>query len=70
MQRWDESTSTMPTYTAAVDYWSLGVTIFELAVGRAPFYAPDIRATYAAILAIKPLVKAGMSTELTDLVQG
>ncbi|KZS95541.1 kinase-like protein, partial [Sistotremastrum niveocremeum HHB9708] len=37
-------------YGWEVDWWSLGVTMYELAMGVAPFFAEDIRGTYVRIL--------------------
>ncbi|ORY34761.1 kinase-like domain-containing protein [Naematelia encephala] len=38
-------------YDVAVDWWSLGVTLFEMAFGCSPFYSATISATYAKIIA-------------------
>jgi len=37
-------------YGRETDWWSLGVTIYELVYGVAPFFAKDIRATYDRII--------------------
>lgn len=37
-------------YGWETDWWSLGVTVYELAFGVAPFFAKDIRGTYERIL--------------------
>lgn len=37
-------------YGRETDWWSLGVTVFELVWGVAPFFAKDIRGTYERIL--------------------
>ncbi|CAN0459807.1 unnamed protein product, partial [Scytosiphon promiscuus] len=37
----------------AVDFWALGVLIFEMMAGVAPFYANDPMATYENILSRK-----------------
>jgi serine/threonine protein kinase len=40
-------------YSSRVDWWSLGVTMYEMAVGRAPFWAESIRETYELILKLE-----------------
>ncbi len=37
-------------YGRETDWWSLGVTIYELVFGVAPFFAKDIRGTYDRII--------------------
>jgi serine/threonine protein kinase len=36
-------------YTRLVDWWSLGVTIYEIAAGEPPFFANTVSETYARI---------------------
>ena len=40
-------------YGKAVDWWALGVLIFEMASGIPPFYAEDHMETYEKIVACK-----------------
>lgn len=37
-------------YDASVDWWSFGVTLFEMVTGKTPFFAASIRRTYECIL--------------------
>lgn len=37
-------------YNKSVDWWSLGVLIYEMAVGFSPFQASDIKHTYEKVL--------------------
>lgn len=48
------------TYGVAVDWWSFGCTIFELATGEAPFYAPTVKETYDRIISVQVRVSAGL----------
>ena len=36
-------------YSYEVDIWSLGIIIYTLIIGKAPFSAPDIETTYKQI---------------------
>lgn len=41
---------TVGGYGRETDWWSLGAMLFEMAYGVAPFFASDIRQTYAKII--------------------
>ena len=58
-----------PPYTSSVDWWSLGVTVFELLAGLPPFFASSISTTYERILALD-YVMPEMSPDLADYIKG
>lgn len=50
---WDEDEDDLDPpglYDASVDFWSLGVSMFEMLLGKLPFYAETIPETYENIL--------------------
>ena len=53
----------------AVDYWALGVLIFEMIVGSPPFFADDPMEVYEKILAANPAMPTFFSKNLSDLVK-
>ncbi|KAF5276829.1 hypothetical protein FQA39_LY06381 [Lamprigera yunnana] len=55
-------------YNKSVDWWSLGVLIFEMNAGYSPFYAKDPMRIYEKIVAGKYFVPLHFSTSLSDLV--
>jgi len=62
------------SYTCSVDWWSLGVIMYECLVGYTPFYADDPVTTCRKILRwrqcleIPPETKAQLSTECIDFL--
>ncbi|CEP09427.1 hypothetical protein [Parasitella parasitica] len=56
-------------YTKAVDWWGLGVLIFEMVVGRAPFIDKNPVNLYQKILECRIDWPQDMSAELKDLLQ-
>jgi len=53
----------------AVDYWALGVLIFEMVVGAPPFYAEDPMEVYEKILSGNPSLPSFFTRNLSDLVK-
>jgi serine/threonine protein kinase len=50
-------------YGFETDWWSLGSVIYELAVGVAPFFAPDIKQTYSLIVDHEVDISHQLSTQ-------
>jgi len=53
----------------AVDYWALGVLIFEMTTGSPPFYADDPMEVYEKILSGHVSTPSHFSRSLSDLVR-
>lgn len=53
----------------AVDYWALGVLIFEMVVGAPPFYAEDPMEVYEKILSGNPPIPTFFTRNLSDLIK-
>ena len=53
----------------AVDYWALGVLIFEMTAGTPPFYADDPMEIYEKILSGHVTIPSDFSRGLSDLVK-
>lgn len=53
----------------AVDYWALGVLIFEMVVGAPPFFADDPMEVYEKILSGNPSMPPNFTRNLSDLVK-
>jgi len=53
----------------AVDYWALGVLIFEMVVGAPPFYADDPMEVYEKILTGTPAMPTFFTRNLSDLIK-
>jgi serine/threonine protein kinase len=58
-------------YTKLVDFWSLGVLVFEMCCGWSPFYADDTQQMYKNIAFGKVrFPKDTLSTEGKSFVKG
>lgn len=59
-------------YNESVDWWSVGVILFEMLVGYPPFYSEDPSVTCQKIMHWKKTLhvpaEAGLSAEATDLI--
>jgi serine/threonine protein kinase len=53
----------------SVDYWALGVLIYEMVVGLPPFYAKDPIEVYEKILSGDVRIHSSLSTNLGDLIR-
>jgi len=56
-------------YGRAVDWWSLGILLYELLTGWPPFYSDNTKILYRKILTAKIRYPASMSSEAKDLIQ-
>lgn len=60
-------------YNEAVDWWSVGVILFEMLVGYPPFYSEDPSVTCQKIMHWKKTLhipaEAGLSAEASDLIR-
>jgi serine/threonine protein kinase len=56
-------------HNQAVDYWALGVLIFEMTSGLPPFYADDPMEVYEKILSAKMSMPSHFSKNLSDLIR-
>lgn len=56
-------------YGKSVDWWGVGVLMYELVAGNPPFYASNPMKIYEKIVAIKYKMPSTFSAELKDLVK-
>ncbi|XP_013185564.2 cAMP-dependent protein kinase catalytic subunit alpha-like [Amyelois transitella] len=55
-------------YGMSVDWWSLGILLFEMSAGHPPFYASDPMRIYEKIVSGKYRCPAHFTAELKDLI--
>ncbi|OCT71741.1 hypothetical protein XELAEV_18034719mg [Xenopus laevis] len=56
-------------YNAAVDWWSLGITICDLATGETPFYNDDRERLIESITLDEPVIPEWLDDDLIDLLE-
>lgn len=56
-------------YGRETDWWSLGVMLYEVTYGTAPFFAPDIRQTYSRIVNHETTLKFPVLGSVSDALQ-
>ena len=52
-----------------MDYWSLGVLIYEIVVGTPPFYSEDPMEVYEKILMGNPFFPSFLTKNLSDMLR-
>ncbi len=65
-----QSDLTAPGYGPDIDWWSLGSTLYEMAVGRAPFWAPTIGPTYDRIMRCDLRLPEDLPPQFKSLLSG
>ena len=55
-------------YTKAVDFWSLGVLVYEMLLGQSPFQDDDEDVLYTNICTLKPYFPSSIKPEASSFV--
>lgn len=55
-------------YNKGADYWAFGVLLYEMLVGRVPFYATDEMSVYRLICSLKFSIPPYVEPEVADLL--
>lgn len=55
-------------YTKAVDFWSLGVLVYEMLLGQSPFQDDDEDVLYTNICTLKPYFPSSVKPEASSFV--
>lgn len=56
-------------YGKAIDWWALGVLIFEMSSGRTPFFGHDVNETLENIVGIKYVMPKDFNEDLKDIIE-
>ena len=56
-------------YNSSVDWWALGVLIFEMIDGKCPFFSTEPEKTFEKIIAGKVKYSSRFSTDAKTLLQ-
>ncbi|KAJ6255665.1 non-specific serine/threonine protein kinase [Anaeramoeba flamelloides] len=56
-------------YGIEVDYWSLGILIYEMLHGRPPFYSENKNVMYEKIIYDDPKISSSVSSEMQNLIR-
>lgn len=64
------STGETVVYGPEVDYWTVGVILYEMFYGATPFYSNSLKETYSKIQNLDFQFEAGISDEFKDLMAG